>query len=408
MNKFWITFMQTFLGKVTSKSFIATTLITILLIVAASNANKIIELFQGEDDTVKEVHLVGDQNKLQPVEAQLKETMKDYDVLLHDEAPKDAEGIVVNIGDDLNEVTATAKEEIGEPEKQSINGAITTLKQGEVMQQLELSPDDMKKLSEVPEVKFEVESDGEDGPKEGFENFDEMNILNYIIVYGGIILMFFIIINYSSQIGMEIATEKSSRVIEMIVSSIKPVHHVMAKVFAMISVSLLQVIILAATSYICMQVFDISEFTKEIGLEPNEQTTPLVIYTIIFTVLGLVFYLSVAALLGSFVNRMEDFQQAFMPLTFALLIGFYIAIFNTASPSSKIVEIASYFPPFTPLLMPLRFTSSVTPDYMIWIGIALMVISCIIIVWFTGRVYKKSVLSTESSLWKFFKKKKKA
>ena len=50
MNKFWITFMQTFLGKVTSKSFIATTLITILLIVAASNANKIIELFQGEDD----------------------------------------------------------------------------------------------------------------------------------------------------------------------------------------------------------------------------------------------------------------------------------------------------------------------------------------------------------------------
>ena len=175
--------MQTFLGKVTSKSFIATTLITILLIVAASNANKIIELFQGEDDTVKEVHLVGDQNKLQPVEAQLKETMKDYDVLLHDEAPKDAEGIVVNIGDDLNEVTATAKEEIGEPEKQSINGAITTLKQGEVMQQLELSPDDMKKLSEVPEVKFEVESDGEDGPKEGFENFDEMNILNYIIVY---------------------------------------------------------------------------------------------------------------------------------------------------------------------------------------------------------------------------------
>ena len=104
------------------------------------------------------------------------------------------------------------------------------------------------------------------------------------------LLMFFIIINYSSQIGMEIATEKSSRVIEMIVSSIKPVHHVMAKVFAMISVSLLQVIILAVTSYICMQVFDISQFTKEIGLEPNEQTTPLVIYTIIFTVLGLVFY----------------------------------------------------------------------------------------------------------------------
>ncbi|MFP3490286.1 ABC transporter permease, partial [Staphylococcus sp. SIMBA_130] len=79
---------------------------------------------------------------------------------------------------------------------------------------------------------------------------------NTMIVYAGVLLIFFIVFNYASQVAMEIATEKTSRVIEMIITSVSPVTHILAKMAGVVSVALTQISIFIVAGIICFLVFD--------------------------------------------------------------------------------------------------------------------------------------------------------
>ena len=228
-----------------------------------------------------------------------------------------------------------------------------------------------------------------------------------IIFYFSVILMFIIILNYASQIATEIANEKSSRVIEMIVSSIRPTQHLMAKVFAMISVSVIQVGLITAGGLIAFYFSDTSALLDQFGLETNDQTLKIVVYCIIFVILGLILYLSVAAMLGSFINRMEDLQQGLMPVTFLSMIGYFIALGGMSFADNIAITITSYFPFFTPFVMPLRLLVNDTGHMPMIIGILIMVITIITALSLAGFVYKRSVLSTESGIIKNIKRIKK-
>lgn len=77
-------------------------------------------------------------------------------------------------------------------------------------------------------------------------------IFNYALAYGIIFLMFFIVLNYASQIAMEIASEKTSRVIEMIITSISPIQHIFAKILGIIAVAVTQIILIVLMAVICI------------------------------------------------------------------------------------------------------------------------------------------------------------
>ena len=216
--------------------------------------------------------------------------------------------------------------------------------------------------------------------------------------------MFFIVINYASQIGTEIAMEKSSRVIEMIVSSVSPVNHLFAKILAIICVSLTQLFFFVATIITVIYLVDIGTIISEFGLEANDRTLPMIIYSLVFLLLGLVLYLSVSALLGSFVSRMEDLQQALLPITLMSIGGMYLGMFNLFNPDNMLVKVTSYFPFFTPFVMPLRVLDSGTSHITVWIGIVIVIITIIIAVYFAARIYKGSILSTDKGIIKNIKK----
>ncbi|NMA81837.1 MAG: ABC transporter permease [Jeotgalicoccus halophilus] len=397
MNKFMTTFNLTFFSKIKAKSFIFTTLIIIAGMFIAFNLDKIINLFNSDDEALM-LEVDAEESFLtvfEPTLASFDDTIEIVD--------SDGNATLEIVSTEPLQAEIRMDEEISDTREQNIQLALNETNRAYVLQTLNLSEAEISQMYEEVPVDFLVASEEGSG---GFEaaDADETNILNMVIFYFSVILMFIIIISYASQIATEIANEKSSRVIEMIVSSIRPTQHLMAKVFAMIAVSVLQIVLITIGGLIAFYFSDTTELLDQFGLEANDQTLKIIIYCIIFVILGLILYLSVSAMLGSFINRMEDLQQGLMPVTFLSMIGYFIALGGISFADNIAVTITSYFPFFTPFVMPLRLLVNDTGHAPMIIGIVIMIITIIITLLLAGYIYKRSVLSTESGIMKNIKR----
>ena len=395
MNKFLATFKLTFFSEVKAKSFIFTTLLIIAGMFLAFNFDKIIDLFDSEEN--KEVEIIADEE----FKATFASILQTYDEELE---VVDADGgtTIEITNTDPIEAEVKSEDELSSTDEQNIQLALNDTHQSYVLQNLNLSEEEVNEIYQEVPVQFLVSKEDSSGYEEGTD--DEFNILNMVIFYFSVILMFIIILSYANQIAMEIANEKSSRVIEMIVSSIRPVQHLMAKISAIICVSVIQVLLISLGGLLAFYLSDSQALLDQFGLETNEQTVKLIVYCIIFVILGLALYLSIAAMLGSFISRMEDIQQGMMPLTFISMIGYMVALMGINFADHILVTVSSYVPFFTPFVMPLRLLVSSTGHGPMLIGIAIMVVSIILVLLLAAYVYKRSVLSTESGIMKNIKR----
>ncbi|HLR39542.1 MAG TPA: ABC transporter permease [Jeotgalicoccus sp.] len=393
MNKFFMILGSAYKQKVKSKAFIFTTLITVAIIFLGFNFNVIIDMFNKSE----EIETI-------TVEAE-PELKEGFEMLLpnHSETIKvtDDSTNILTIERDKNTLTSliNTEVELSSDDKNAIQNTLDQLHQTLVMQENNINPEAIAELNTKTDL-TEKTAD-EDAPKSGF---DDINPANMVIMYITLMLMFFIIIGYAGQVANDIAQEKSSRVIEMIVSSVSPTTHLVAKVSAIILSALTQILVFLIGGYIAFKTSNINEAVQKFDLEFSDNTVSIIIICIIYMLLGLLLYLSLAAMLGSFVSRMEDLQQSIMPLTFLSIGGFYIAMFSIATPGTLLVKLSSYFPFFTPYVMPLRMIDPDTSLTEQFIGIIIMIISIVLIIWLTTYIYKRSILLTEGGMIKSIKK----
>ena len=402
MNKFKTTFLQTYISKVRAKSFIISTLIVVLLIFLAANVDRIISLFDSSEE-ITTIEVDGGDAAVTQVETIFEAAETDMDVAPHEGGEAAGDTAVLSIENtDPMTFNIAAENEIPEAQMTQIETALGELQRMTNIQELDVTPEEAEQLGQTPEVNYDIAATADEAEEEaaGEGETPELNPLNSIIFYVTVIIMFFIIINYASQIGSEIAMEKSSRVIEMIVSSVHPVTHLMAKISAMISVSITQLLVFVIAVVIAIQMFDFNNLISEFGLESNDLTLRLAIYSLLYLILGLVLYLAISALLGSFVSRMEDLQQALMPVTMLSLFGFYIGIFNTFTGENMLVVVTSYIPPFTPFVMPMRAMHETTGQPVLLIGVLIMIVTIILVIMLASSIYRNSVLSTDTGIMK--------
>jgi len=401
MNKFMTTFLQTYVSKVRAKSFIISTLIIILLIFLAANIDRIIELFDSSEE-VTTLQVDAEEAQYGAIESMFSSMDAEFEIEPYEGGDAPADGAVLTLeGTDPMAFTISAENDLPDEQKTEIETALAEVQRMNTIQALNLTPEETSSLGESPEITYDIAADEGEAEEEGAA---DMNPLNSIIFYVTVIIMFFIIINYASQIGTEIAMEKTSRVIEMIVSSVPPVTHLLAKISAMISVSLTQLIVFVLAVIAAIQMFDFNNLISEFGLEANDRTVTLAVYSLIYLILGLVLYLSISALLGSFISRMEDLQQALLPVTMFSLIGFYIAIFNIWTSENMLVIISSYIPPFTPFVMPLRAMHETTGQVELLLGIVILIVTIAVVIWLAASIYRNSVLSTDKGILKNLKR----
>ncbi|WP_436957625.1 ABC transporter permease [Staphylococcus sp. AS1337] len=412
MNKFWATFSLTYKNKVKAKSFMIFTAVVIILMLGASNINKIIDLF---DDGPDKVGVVSSNDEIYKVIKsqghQLDEGAKfskvsEKQARSQVESEKLDKAYIIKLNDNKKlSGKILSKDTVSEQDKQKLKATLSTIQTQFVANSLDLSEGELKQLQAQSDVSSEViannaKSSNLSEAQKGF---------NTAIVYLGIMLMFFIIFNYASQVAMEIATEKTSRVIEMIITSVSPVTHLFAKMAGVIAVALTQISIFVIVGVICFLTFDISDMLQGFKVEPNELTLQLAVVGFVSLIIGVFSYIILASILGSITSRIEDINQALMPMTLVSMIAFYISLFSVMNPDTLLVKIVSFIPLMSPFVM---FVRASTPDVATWeivISVGLSIITIFVLLWIAVRSYKDTILSFDkgfvSSMKRIFNKK---
>ncbi|MBF9296682.1 MULTISPECIES: ABC transporter permease [Mammaliicoccus] len=407
MNKFWPTFNLTYMQKVKSKSFIIMTAIFMILIFALSNIDKIIDFF---DNDSKVVAIQTDNDMIYKVlEKQYKQN-DDIEKVEKVSLEKGKKGvkdekykrlIQVNVNGEKVDGTIYEKGNVSESEKMTLQSTLSQMQSSLTAQKLNLSEKDLKTLNTPSDVKTEEIKTNDE--KQSSDIDPKVQALNSAVVYIIIFLSFFITINYANQIGSEIATEKTTRVIEMIVTSVKPSIHVSAKILAIIAVAFTQIFFIILAIVISIFAFDLKGLFESAGVEYGPETTRIIIYGAVYLILGVVSYISLAAILGALTSRIEDLAQSMMPVTFISLAAFYIAIFSISNPDTMLVKVTSFIPMLSPMVMLLRTTSESTPEWHLLLGIVISVVTCIILLVFAAKTYRGSVLTYEKGVIKNLK-----
>ncbi|KKB36809.1 putative ABC transporter, permease protein (putative) [Bacillus thermotolerans] len=207
------------------------------------------------------------------------------------------------------------------------------------------------------------------------------------------VLLFFIylsVIMYANMIASDVAIEKSSRVMEILISSVSPVTHMFAKILGVGLLGLTQLGIWLLVAYLSLANQPESLAANWLGF--SSLSSSMMIYAVIFFVLGYFLYATVAALLGSLVSRLEDVQQMMTPLTLLVMAGFFISMYGLVQPESTFITVTSYIPFFTPMTMFVRIGMLNIPLWEILLGVGVLLVSIFLLGSIGARIYKGGVL----------------
>jgi ABC-2 type transport system permease protein len=395
MNNFFLILSHSYLSKLKAKSFIISTVIIAAALVLLANFDSIISNFS-DDDTSK-IAVQDETGKLyDPLVQQLKTMNSEVELESTTQSMKEIEKKIES--DELNGLLILSESPEGLPQalyksnslsESNVTGelqvALQNVKSSLAASILELSGDELALLSGP--VAFEKEALIEGAKSE--EELSQARGIVYVLLF----FIYFSVIAYANMTAMEVATEKSSRVMEILISSVSPVKQMFAKIIGIGLAGLTQLAVILAVGYFTMiQKKDelVGDFFEGFGFE--SLSVGVIIYAVTFFLLGYFLYATMAALLGSLVSRIEDVQQMIMPMTFLIMIGFFISMFGLGNPESSFVTITSYIPFFTPMVMFLRVGMLNLPVYEPVIGIVVLLATIIILGVFGARVYRGGVL----------------
>ncbi|HDE7672731.1 TPA: ABC transporter permease [Staphylococcus aureus] len=399
MHKFWATFSLTYIKKIKAKSFVIFMIIIAALMIGLSNIDKIINMF---DDGPDKIGVAAPNEQIYKVFKQQANTFHSdakFTKVSIEDAEKEVKKhkldkayiIKVNQNHTL-QGTIISEKRVSHEDSQKVQALLTAIQTNMVAGELNINKEDLQKLQAQSKVDNKVISNDEvDKVSEG------QKIFNYALAYGIIFLMFFIVLNYASQIAMEIASEKTSRVIEMIITSISPIQHIFAKILGVIAVAVTQIILIVLMAVICIFAFDLKDLLQGFNVEMNQLSWQIII-------VGIMAYVLLAAILGSLTSRIEDLNQSLMPLTLLGMIAFYIAIFTINNPDGQLALITSYIPFLAPFQLVVRAQTSGLQIHEVILSSLISIVMVAVLIWIAIKTYKDSVLTFEHGLFNSMKR----
>ena len=206
------------------------------------------------------------------------------------------------------------------------------------------------------------------------------------------IVLFYAIYFCAYQVSSSITTEKTSKIMETLVTSTTPRTIVLGKTIGIGIVGLLQVAGMIIVSVICCNLFIDPELLSSI-IDLSKITPILAIITIIYFILGYSVYSLLYALTGSTVSKPEDINSANGPVAILAVIGFYLAYFSMMNPTSEINVFASMFPFSAPFSMPFRVMMGTATMGQVVISLGIMLVSIFIIARISIKIYSSAILN---------------
>jgi len=373
------------------KSFIISTIIILVMIIVGINIPNLLKSINGEDASDK-LLIVDSSNIFEGNLEQLKQMDIGYDVQttienvrFEDIKTKISEGsideaIIIEKQDNNVKIryiveNATMMETVPEGCINAINTIYTN------MQISKLGLTEEQLLSIIPQFEFSLEQT-EEQKVEG--NVFAIMLLSLVLFYA--------IYFCAYQVSSSITTEKTSKIMETLVTSTTPKTIVLGKTIGIGIVGLLQVCLIVAVALITANAC-LEPGTLDTILDMSNVTPYLAIITIIYFILGYLAYALLYALTGSTVSKPEDIQSANGPVAMIAIVGFYLSYFTMMNPTSSLNVIASMLPISSPFCMPFRVMMGLTNVTDVLISIAILIVTILVIAKIAIKIYSNAILN---------------
>lgn len=290
------------------------------------------------------------------------------------------------------------KEAMSTSDKAQLTGYLTKLQTQSNVTQAKLTRQQLKQLSVQPTVEQIVQK------REGIVKLARM-VSFWILVF----MVYMILTTYSSITAQEIASEKGTKVMEMVFSSTTAAKYFCGKILGVLMVIATQLLVYLiggwASLVAAKQMNMAKPFFDQYGSLVNQVVHNLVNVNLLFLFLGVIVYTILAAFSGALVSKAEDASKAAYPAVYLSMIAFFATFPFQNNADALVVKIMSYVPFFSSYFMPLRIINQSASLVEISMSLGILILTIIGLTWYISSIYKGLILQAdESHFWQRLRK----
>ncbi len=394
MNQFGKILKFELSGYLKNKVFVGVTVFLVIAITIAMFIPNISAMFKSDEEAVPDVLpgmlIYADDPELSSMVGQyFSEAFPDYAIMLADGSLEDVKAKVVSgdvqcafVMDSLDSYTYYVNNlSMYDANMQTANSVLQEVYRVTAMVQGGMSPEQAEKI-----LSAQIQCNAVILGKDQMQNF----FYTYIMIFA----LYMVILLYGQMVATNVAVEKSSRAMEVLITSANPTSMMFGKVIASCLAGLMQLIAVFGTALVFYNV-NKSAWGDNIIID-SIFNIPLSLfaYMLLFFVLGFLIYAFLYGAIGSTASKLEDINTSVLPITFLFIIAFIVVMASMGSGNidNTIMKVCSFIPFTSPMAMFTRICMSTVPWYEILISVAILIGSTIGVGFIAAKIYRVGVL----------------
>jgi ABC-2 type transport system permease protein len=357
-------------SRIRDKNFIVSSLVIIVLLLGLLA----FQVVAGSGDSGSRLGIVGDDGRLgAAVQAQAEAVGVDVEVVDYtDEAAaraavedEEVDGVLLDGAGPAPELLVTGRDATLEA---LVGGAVSGVAISDRL--LEAGVD----LQSLPEVAVTPLGGSDD---------DGQRVVVAVI---GVVVLYGLLLLFAQFVAQGVVEEKSSRVVELLLATMRPWQLLAGKILGLGLLGLGQIVVIGVVGVTAALALDVVEVPGEV--------IGTVVTVVAWFVLGYAFYASVFAVAASLVSRQEDLGSVLTPASMLLIVGFVVSVQAAGDPGGTLATVTSFVPGMSPLVMPVRQAAGEAALWEVALAVVLMLLAIALAVRLGGRVYAGALLRT--------------
>lgn len=394
MQQFFTVFKYEFKKIVLSKGYLISTGIMAIILAGVFFLPQLIsdlKLFGSSDNTPVALIKTDYQNSetlIQTIHAAL----PNYEVKLTDKSNEEAKQEVIDdkakffieANHNLTEVTEYSKigfSDASVREVQSIDTIVKNMRQADLLAEQNLAPAAIAKVLN-PDVKINLETVNKNGAASV--------IYTFVLIYA----LYMAITFYGSHVMNSVVTEKTSRAMEVLATSVKPNALLFGKIISTSLAGLIQIAAIIIEAFICVKISSANNPDFPVNQIISNIPTQILVYMLIFFLLGFLIYSFLYGAFASTVSKIDELSSAIMPVQIIIVFTFIatMSAINSGNADTPFNVFLSYFPFTAPMMMFTRAIISNVSTLEIILSILVLIVSTYFIGWLSARIYRVGIL----------------
>ena len=394
MQQFFTVFKYEFKKIVLSKGYLISTGIMAIILAGVFFLPQLIsdlKLFNSDNNTPVALIKTDYQNSETLVQT-IHAALPDYEVKLTDKSTEEAKQEVIDdkakffveANHNLTEVTEYSKigfSDASVREVQSIDTIIKNRRQADLLAEQNLAPAAIAKVLN-PDVKINLETVNKNGAASV--------IYTFVLIYA----LYMAITFYGSHVMNSVVTEKTSRAMEVLATSVKPNALLFGKIISTSLAGLIQIAAIIIEAFICVKISSANNQDFPVNQIISNIPTQILVYMLIFFLLGFLIYSFLYGAFASTVSKIDELSSAIMPVQIIIVFTFIatMSAINSGNADTPFNVFLSYFPFTAPMMMFTRAIISNVSTLEIILSILVLIVSTYFIGWLSARIYRVGIL----------------